>query len=153
MKRIHLLRYGGDPGALAPLAEAAAAEGLRVGWLEVSGDAAAEVPAGLDAAFSAGAFRSVAVGEGRSVAVKRRSGPPVLSDLLREHFLGCALVVVRAPAPGAPDEGGARLAGELAEAAALEAVDGVYRVSAPGEAARTFDPAELAARLRRPRPW
>lgn len=152
MKRIHLLRHGGDPGALAPLLEAAHREGLRVGWLELAADGPAPVPTGLDAACSAGAFRSVAVGAGRSVALKRQGGPPVLRDLLREHFLGCTLVVVQA----GETAGGERTPGpasELVEVAELTAVDGGYRVRAPGEAGRTFDAPDLAARLRRPRPW
>ena len=47
-------------------------------------------------------LRAVAVAGGRAVAVKRVAGPPTLRDLLREHFLGCAAVVVRVPPGGAP---------------------------------------------------
>jgi hypothetical protein len=81
------------------------------------------------------------------VSVKRVTGPPVLRDLLREHFLGCALVVVRSGGTGSA------LEVELAEAPALEAVAGRLRVAAPGQAARELSPEELAALLRRPRPW
>lgn len=147
MKRIHLLRYAGEPGALAPLLEAAKAEGLRIGFLDLPADAPAPVPPALEAACSAGAFRAVSVGGGRSVALKRPGGAPVLRDLLREHFLGCALVVVR----GA--EEGSGLAADLAEVPALAAEAGGYRVHPPGEAARLFDASALAGRLRRPRPW
>jgi hypothetical protein len=144
VKRIHLLRYDGGPEGLAPLLAAAAREGLRVGWLDLTPDEApAPVPAGLGAAAAAGAFRSVAVGAGRTVALKRSAGPPVVCDLLREHFLGCALVVVR----GAPEAAG------LAGSAALEVAEEGYRVRPPGEAARAFAADALAARLRRPRPW
>lgn len=148
MKRVHLLRYGGAPDRLGPLFEAARAEGLRVGWLSgasLTGDPAADsTPPGLKVPSDAGAFRAVELSEGRSVALKRVAGPPVLRDVLREHFLGCVLVVV---ADGAPVE--AELTGEPA----LEPADGGYRVTVPGEAGRLFDPPALAARLRRPRPW
>lgn len=146
MKRIHLLRYDGDPAALAPLLAASHREGLRVGWLELPVEGPAPVPPGLDAASTAGAFRAVAVGPGRTVAVKAPGGAPVLRDLLREHFLGCALVVARG-SEGSP------LAGELAQVAVLEAVGEGFRVGPPGEAGRTFDAPTLAARLRRPCPW
>lgn len=148
MKRVHLLRYGGEPDRLGPLFESARAEGLRVGWLsgphstvDPGGESA---PPGLAAPSDAGAFRAVELSQGRSVSVKRVAGPPVLRDVLREHFLGCALVVV---ADGAPVE--AELTGEPT----LEPADGGYRVTVPGEAGRVFDPPALAARLRRPRPW
>lgn len=152
MKRVHLLRYGGAPDRLGPLFEAARAEGLRVGWLSGAhsnvnsavDSAVDSAPPGLKAPSDAGAFRAVALSEGRSVALKRVSGPPVLRDVVREHFLGCALVVV---AEGAPVE--AELTGEPT----LEPADGGYRVTVPGEAGRVFAPSALAARLRRPRPW
>ncbi len=148
MKRAHLLRYDGEADRLAPLFEAARAEGLRIGWLSgarLAGDSAGEAtPPSLKAPSDAGAFRAVELSEGRSVAVKRVAGPPVLRDVVREHFLGCALVVV---APGAPFE--AELAGEPT----IEPADGSYRVTVPGEAGRLFDPPALAVRLRRPRPW
>jgi hypothetical protein len=143
VKRIHLLRFDGDPADLAPLLEAAGREGLRVGWLELAPDSAPPVPTGLEAAVSAGASRSVSVAPGRTVTLKRRSGRPVLRDLLREHFLGCALVVVRAADPG----------GDLAEVPVLEVAGDGYRVRPPGEGGRTVSAAALAARLRRPRPW
>lgn len=152
MRRIHLVRYEGDPGALAPLLAAIRAEGLRAGWLDVAAAEPVPVPPALDAAASAGAFRSVAVGEGRAVTVKRQVGPPVLSDLLREHFLGCSLVVVRGAATGTGGPGPAASA-ELAAAPVLEAAADGFRVLPPGAAARRFEPAALAARLRRPRPW
>lgn len=165
MKRIHLLRFAGDPGALGPLLEAARSEGLRVGWLEVPGEEPVPVPPRLDAAASAGAFRSVAVGAHRTVAVKRRAGAPALQDLLREHFLGCALVVVRVDrdAAGRGDEtaGAAAAAGPLVrdagaaldEAPWLKVEGDAFVVEPPGRAGRRLTAAELAARLRKPRPW
>ncbi len=153
MKRIHLLRYDGPVSALAPLLEAARAEGLRIGWLEGEAEAPAPAPSALDAAADAGAFRSVAVGAERSVAVKRRSGPPVLRDVLREHFLGCALVVLAGGAPPIDARGGAERGPDSSEAPALEVTDDGFRVTPPGEAGRVFAADRLAARLRRPRPW
>jgi hypothetical protein len=153
VKRIHLLRHDGPAEALGPLIAAAREAGLRVGWLDrVPGEAKAEVepvPASLGAAAGAGAFRSVSLADGRSVAVKALSGPPVLRDVLREHFLGCALVVLTAR--GAEAFGS--VADELREAPEIETAEGGYRVTPPGEAGRVFAPGALAARLRRPRPW
>lgn len=151
MKRIHLLRYRGEPGALTPLLQAARGEGLRVGWLDLPGEGPAPLPPSLEAASSAGAFRSVAVGGRHSVAVKLAGGPPVLRDLLREHFLGCALVVVRRV--DEPGEGASRMAADLAAVPELTVGEGEFRVTPPGEAGRAFQAPVLAARLRRPRPW
>lgn len=145
MKRVHLLRHDGEPAALGPLFEAARREGVRVGWLDLGG-AAEALPPALGAALDRGAFRAAAVAPGRTVAAKARSGPAVLRDLLREHFLGCALVVVR---PG----GGGEAHPELDEAPWLEAGDGRFRVVPPAGAARELTAEALAARLRRPRPW
>jgi hypothetical protein len=144
VKRIHLLRFDGEPEELAPLLAAAGREGLRIGWLELAPDAVpAPVPDGLDAATSAGAFRAASAGAGRTVAVKRRSGPPVVRDLLREHFAGCALVVVRAAAGAAG----------LDDVARLEAAEAGYRLQPPEAAALDLTADALAARLRRPRPF
>lgn len=146
MKRIHLLRYDGDPADLAPLLDAARREDLRIGWLDLPAEGPGPVPPELASASSTGAFRAVAVGPDRTVAVKAPGGPPVLRDLLREHFLGCTLVVVRVAE-------GSSLAGALGSVAVLEAVEGGFRVRPPGEAGRISDASTLAARLRRPRPW
>jgi hypothetical protein len=81
------------PAAFAALFAAARARGERIGWLDWSEEPA---PVGaLDEAASIGALRAVAVGAGRTVAVKRLAGAPVLRDLVREHFLGCGLVLIR----------------------------------------------------------
>ena len=89
----HLLRVEVSPGCFAALIGAARTAGLRVGWLDLA--AAAPLPADLEAAAVAGVLRAVSAGEGRSVAIKPLRGTPVLRDLLREHFAGCALVLVR----------------------------------------------------------
>lgn len=108
MKVPHLLRVSEPPDRFAALIEAARAEDLRVGWLELDG-AIAPVPDVLESAAGLGALRAVAVGAGRTVAVKPLRGAPVLRDLLREHFRGCALVLVRGEvdAPALRPEGAA----------------------------------------------
>lgn len=154
MKRPHLLRVDEPPETFAPLLEAVAELGLRAGWLEwqtadSASDAGAEPapwPPALAAAAGLGVLRAVAVGPGGSVAVKPRGGPPVAGDVLREHFLGCRLVLVR----GA----GGAAAGELAEAPRLgTGSGGRWRLEVPGQAARELSSEALAERLRKPRPW
>jgi hypothetical protein len=146
VKRIHLLRVEAPPEAFAPLISAARAAGLRLGWLASSAAASIPppmpLPAELRAAAAAGVLRAVAVGEGLAAVVKPLVGPPVLRDLMREHFRGCAAVLVGGPLapPDAP-----------ALAPAPDGADG-WRVALPG-GERTFSTAGLVARLRRPRPW
>jgi hypothetical protein len=125
-----------EPGHFAPLIEAARALGLRIGWLDLGG-ATAPVPEALEAAAGLGVLRAVAVGEGRTVAVKPMRGAPVLKDLLREHFRGCVLVLVR---------------GEI-EIPSLRIEDGGWIVAPPGAATRRYATEELAMALRKPRPW
>jgi hypothetical protein len=136
-----------------PLFEAARAEGLRTGWLELAPPPRHEA---FERATAAGALRAVAVGDGRALSLKRLAGLPVLGDLLREHFLGCVLVLVRGepadeasglrrlPPPRDPDEPAWRRLRPGAEGApwTLE--------SAAGDTRRLELPA-LVARLRRPR--
>jgi hypothetical protein len=136
VKAPHLLRVEEGPDRFAPLIEAARALGLRVGWLDL-GASPAPLPADLERAAGLGALRAVAVGEGRAVAVKPLRGAPVLKDLLREHFQGCALVLVRGPvnAPRlVPDGAG-------------------WRVEPSGAAARRYKSEDLASVLRAPHPW
>lgn len=136
MKAPHLLRVEEGPERYAELITAARAEKLRVGWLELT--AADSLPASLETAAAAGCLRAVAAGGGRTVAVKPIAGPLVLRDLLREHFLGCRLVLVR----GAVD------APLLAPAAG-----GAWTVTAAAGAIHSYRTDELAAALRKPRPW
>lgn len=131
MQTIHLLATDETAEAVAPLVAAAAAAGFRVGWLELA--APAESPAVLGAALEAGAFRAVARTERGVVAAKRAAGPSVIEDLLREHFLGCRLVLIR---------------GEV-EAPRLAARGERWIVASPsGRLELGTD--ELVARLRRP---
>jgi hypothetical protein len=90
----HLLRVAAAPPAFASLIETAGAAGMRVGWLDLA-IAEQALPEDLEAAAAAGVLRAVGVHTGRSVAIKPLRGAPVLRDLLREHFTGCALVLVR----------------------------------------------------------
>jgi hypothetical protein len=134
----HLLRVEEPPERCAPLIAAAQALGLRIGWLDLSIDAI-PLPASVETAAGLGILRAVAVGSGRSVAVKPLKGPAVLRDLLREHFRGCALVLIQGDAP--------------ADVASLRPAETGWSVAAPGEAARAFTTEALAAALRQPRPW
>ncbi|HEY2739222.1 MAG TPA: hypothetical protein VGK45_12520, partial [Thermoanaerobaculia bacterium] len=73
-KAPHLLRAGEPPAHYAALFEAARAEGLRIGWLDLPADRSAAVPGPvpepLEAAARLGALRAVSVAGDRSVAVK-----------------------------------------------------------------------------------
>jgi hypothetical protein len=133
----HLLSVEDGPERFAALLAALREAGLRAGWLDLDPAATPPVPSGLEAAAAAGALRAVAAGGGRTVAVKPLRGEPVLRDLLREHFRGCALVLVRGPVP-APH---------------LALDGGLWKIAPPGEAARAYTTTELVAALRRPRPW
>jgi hypothetical protein len=135
MKSPHLLRVTLPPDRFASLIEAARALQLRIGWLDWSADSPA--PSALNAAADLGVLRAVAVQEGRTVSVKPLRGQPVLKDLLREHFLGCALVLVR---------------GDV-DAPALEPDGDGWRLALPENAFRRLTTAELSEALRKPHPW
>ncbi|RMH16751.1 MAG: hypothetical protein D6696_17480 [Acidobacteria bacterium] len=132
----HLLQVADPPSAFAPLFAAAAERGVRIGWLELAAEAPSPLPPSLAAAAAQGALRAVATGGGRSVAVKPLRGAPVLRDLLREHFRGCLLVLVR---------------GDV-EAASLVPDGRGFRLSRQGSE-HHLAITELLDRLRRPRPW
>ena len=132
MKAPHLLRVEDAPESFSELVEAARADGLRVGWLELA--EVAPLPEVLAAAAGLGLLRAVSAGGGRTVAVKPLRGEPVLKDLLREHFLGCALVLVR----GAVDAPLLRRNGEG------------WVIDAPETAGQPLTTAQLAAKLRSP---
>jgi hypothetical protein len=135
LKAPALVAVDEEPRAFLALFAAAKERGVRVGWLELARDV--EVPEPLAGALVAGAFKVVAAAGGSSVAVKSMRGAPVLRDLLREHFLGCALVLVRGR------DGRPRLAAE-AEA-------GTYRLELAPERTLRLDAAALVAELLRPR--
>lgn len=140
LKSPHLLRVDDAPERFAPLIEAARALGLRIGWLELGG-AGHPVPPVLEVAAGLGVLRAVEVGEGRTVAVKPLRGAPVLKDLLREHFRGCALVLVRGDL------------GDLKDLSSLRIEESGWIVTPPGAASRSYPPEKLAEALRKPNPW
>lgn len=132
----HLLRVDGPAERFAALFAAVGAAGGRVGWLELAPPGA--LPAALEAAVAGGAARAVAAGGGRSAAVKALRGAPVLADLLREHFRGTVLVLVR---------------GEIAAPLLTPSPDG-WKLTAPGgDAPRRWTTERLVAALASPRPW
>ena len=144
MKRPHLLRVEDGPDRFAPLIAAARALGLRVGWLDLQ-DSPPPAPGDLShlgdlgTAASQGVLRAVAVGGGRTVAVKPLRGAPVLKDLLREHFQGCALVLVR---------------GEVDAPALRSSESGEHDWEVRiGDASRSYSSTTLGESLRKPHPW
>ena len=127
------------PRAAKPGAEEPGAEAKEPATKEPSSAASPlHLPASLEAAAAAGCLRAVAAGGGRTVAVKPVAGPPVLRDLLREHFLGCALVLVR---------------GDVDAPRVVAAAGGGWTVATAGGAVRSYTMDQLAAALRKPRPW
>ena len=140
--RQHLLRVDRPVVDFEPLFAAIRHEGERAGWLELTREPAGPLPESLASAAGVGALRAVAAGGGSSVAVKPMRGEPVLHDLLREHFRGCCLVLVR---------------GDV-EAPMLEpcGADWTVRVSAETATPRTterWSTEDLIAALRKPRPF
>lgn len=151
MKRIHVLRTGAGADEVEGLVAAARAEGLRVGWLDLTLEIPPPALDPLDRMAEAGAARAVALDPGRAVSVKHSVGPPVLRDVLREHFVGCALVLVRDAAAGTGDVAETGL--DLGELPVLRAAGEGWRVVAPDGEVVALGSAELAGRLRRPEPW
>lgn len=141
MKTIHLLRT--EPGSgfdsFHSLIDAVHSDGGRVGTLRWRPEASTGDQALIEAATGA-LLRAVDVTASGSVAHKPRTGPPVLRDVVREHFRGCRVVLVEGEA-----------AGELATLPRISATaDDRYRVET-GDSNRQASASELAARLRQPR--
>ncbi len=133
MKRTALVAVDAEPARFAALIAAARDRGVRIGWLDLR-DSAPVRDADLEQAAGAGAARSVAVGGGRVMSVKPISGPAVLRDLIREHFPGCRIVLVRGRGgyPGLAPAGGG------------------YRLEVAAGRDRELDPAATLAELLRP---
>lgn len=146
-----LLRVEAPVVQFGPLIAAVRQNGGRVGWLDVAPNAAPEapgpVPKDLEVAAEQGVLRAVAVGGGRSVVLKPMRGEPVLRDLLREHFRGCVLVLVRGELPNQE-----RDVAELVPAGQDTATDH-WTITRPDHPPRRFTLEELVKALRRPRPW
>lgn len=138
----HVVAVDTEADALAAIFDAAAHAGLRIGWLCWSpAQPPAALPRDLERAADLGALRAVTVNARGTLAVKPRRGAAVLRDVLREHFRGCALVMVRG--------GDADLPSSLPS---LRAVAAGFVVESAGET--TVLTAEtLVGRLRKPRPW
>ncbi len=96
MKKPHLLKVDDPIGRFAPLFERADERAMRLGWLELDEPALS----GLELGGEGDPFKQVVVGRRRTLAVKRRRGDARLDDLIREHFLGCALLLLRVGAGG-----------------------------------------------------
>lgn len=138
--RQHLLRTRLGVVESGLLVAAVRQEGLRVGWLDWRPDdseAPGPLPEQLRRTADLGTLRSVAVAGGRSVAVKPLRGLAVLGDVLREHFRGCALVLV---------DGGV-------DAPWLTEDQGAWRVSDAMGVLWQGTLTQFVSRLRRPRPW
>jgi len=136
LRRPHVLGVSRDAEAFERLAAAMVEAGLRLGWLDLR--ETPQAPPALAAAAELPTFRAVAAGAGRSICVKPLHGPPVLDDLLREHFLGCGLVLIAGAVPTLPGlepEGADR-----------------WRVSS-GSTVRELATADLVRALRRPHPF
>lgn len=133
MKAPAVVAVDGPAEAFADVVRAARERGARVGWLEW--ETAAGAPDALAAPAAAGVAKAVAVSADGSLAWKARRGPAVLRDVLREQFLGCAIVLARGL------EGAPRLVAEGQR----------YRFEATGAAPRRLDAAEAVAELLRPR--
>lgn len=144
MARAHrLLRVTESAESFASLIETASTAGCRLGWLEVG----ALPQTSLDPVASRGAARAVALDARGSVAVKRTAGPPVLRDVLREHFLGCAAVLVRAVG-----EVPAQVAEALEGVAELRCDGDGYQLARDGER-RTLSRDQLIRAFGRPGFW
>ncbi|MEO8198870.1 MAG: hypothetical protein ABI689_19315 [Thermoanaerobaculia bacterium] len=117
----------------ASLFAAAKAAAVRIGWLAMN--APADPPPPLQAPPLLEAFRAVAVGDGRTIAMKPMKGKAVLRDLLREHFLGADVVLVA----------GLELFPRLTPRG-----EGPWNLAESATASRHYTTEELLVRLRKP---
>lgn len=134
MRSPALLAVDQGPDAFAALFEAAREAGERVGWLDLSEEVASPLPSELASAAELGAMRAVHAGGGRTVVVKPVAGAAVLRDLVREHFLGCTLLLVRG----------------LAGWPRLEPDGASFLLRSTSDRHRRLGAAELVAEIRRP---
>lgn len=138
----HLLRVDETLLECAPLVAALRQERLRAGWLDWSPDAVPVEAELFPGAGEKGLLRAVKVEAGRKVTEKKLWGPPVLADVLREHFRGCTLVLVRQPGETPP-----------IDAPLLQKTEEGWRIVLPGGVIQGMTTEALAAALRRPRPF
>jgi len=105
-----LVAVEAEPRRFSELFAAARQAGVRIGWLDLK--AMPQPPAELASAVECGVSRAVAAGGRQVVSLKALRGEPVLRDLLREHFVGFAVVLLRSASGWPklrPDENGFRL--------------------------------------------
>ena len=152
MKAPHLCWVLEPPARFEPLTAAACERDLRVGWLHLA--PFSRVPE-LEPAVRSGMSRALAVGAGASLSLKPIPGEPVLADLIRGHFLGCALVLIS----GDPSRPGVRIDRQLAPARLWsvrsrdpDAEDrGSWKLVTSEGRERVLTTEQLVGRLRRPR--
>ena len=150
MKRIHLLKTELEPADLAPLIDELKGLGLRAGWLRWDPGSARSLglePGPLAGFAGLGVLRAVAVERDRVAVLKPMAGPAVFRDVLREHFRGCAVVLVRLEGPCPEALATAPILARQGEQYAVEPVAG------SGHRELCCSAVELAGRLRRPRPF
>ncbi len=153
MKRNHILKTELGKTDLMGLIEAAAALDLRVGWLdwqpETQPDPGDLGIQGLAEMASTPVLRAVTVQSRRVTSIKPMAGGAVFYDVLRSHFRGCSVVLVRSIGESEPEE--------LLSAPELRTKDDKYAVDVLDEngSPKSFllTAGELAIRLRRPRPF
>lgn len=136
----HVLRIHARVVKFERLVAAVRQNGLRSGWLQWRPQAEESLEGlsdGLAEAAGLDVLRAVTVTRGHSVAVKPRQGPAVLQDVLRQHFRGCALVLVEGEVP-VPH---------------LEWVAEGWQVRDAEGTAWRGSTEQLVKRLRSPRPW
>lgn len=127
-----LVQVSSTAGDFASLFKAANEAGVRIGWLDLIATPAV-VPE-LSPAAEAGALRAVSVSGSRVLSLKTLAGAPVLRDVIREHFTGCRLLLIR---------------GEL-DAPLLSPDRGGWLVRPLGGDDKVFSTEELLSALRRP---
>lgn len=142
----HLLRVDRTMLEFAAFVAALRQDGRRAGWLEWAPGKRPPSPASPEVG-EAGVLRAVKVDAERTVAIKQLRGAPVLRDVLREHFRGCAVVLVRSEIESESEIG----------APLLEPADGGtgaagWRIVLHG-AVREMNTEALVAALRRPHPF
>ena len=140
---VHLVEVERDEAeSVRALIEVIVQAGVRVGWLDVG--SAVAIDSGLESVVASGAFRAVAVGPGRSVAVKGLVGPAVLEDLAREHFKGCRLVLIVGV------DGSEVVRRQADPLPRLQRKDHSWHLTSSAGESRTLSPDALLAALRRP---
>lgn len=128
-----LLRVVSSHESFLELFSAGRARKVLIGWLDL--ESASRPPSDLAEAAANGALRAVSITGRDVVSVKRLGGSPVLRDVVREHFTGCRLLLVR---------------GDV-EAAVLAPASGGWTVQWQEKGEASFSTAEFFDALRSPK--